>query len=289
VLRNRCMLLVSVGALVAIYLVCGKLGAGKSLACVGRIRDALQEGRRVVTNLDLKLEAMFPRGGDRGAVCRLPDKPTLEDLNAIGRGQEGCEDEDNGLIVLDELGAWLNTRSFQDKERLPVIEWLLHSRKLGWDVIMIIQHPNMVDKQVREGLCEYLVICRRTDRLPVPFLGSFVKLLTGKKLKMPQIHVGTVRYGMEPGALVADRWVYRARDLYAAYDTRQRFTSDRSVGLFAYVPSGVLNRFAKAQPKIDPLAPKPKLPHVKAAMRLPPDYRVKLLAFIAGLWEPVAV
>ena len=261
----------------AIYLVTGKLGSGKSLACVGRIRDALKAGKRVATNLNVRVDEMFPRaGGDKGAMVRVPDKPTLEDLNGIGRGQEGVEDEDNGLLVLDELGAWLNTRSFNDPERLPVIEWLLHSRKLGWDVIFIIQHPNMVDKQVREGLAEYLVTCRRTDRLRLPFVGGLIKMLTGKKITLPQAHIGTVRYGLDPGAIVADRWWYRGRDLYGAYDTLQRFTNDRT-GLWSYLPSNVLRRFREACAPLALGGPKPKLPHVRAAMALPPDHRVRLL------------
>lgn len=272
----------------AIYLVTGKLGSGKTLACVGRIRDALAVGKRVVTNLDLDLMAMFPGERRRCSVVRIPDKPALADLVAVGCGNELRDESKNGLIVLDELGAWLNTRSWGDKDRQPVIDWLLHSRKLGWDVYFIIQHANMVDKQVREGLAEFLVTCRRTDRLRIPLVTAF---LAGWKitLRPPQIHVASVRYGLDKDAMLSDRWYYRARDLWNAYDTRQIFTSDRT-GPYTLLSPHLLRRglgdgvaawrvwLGLARPRAQrAAAPRPKLPHVAALCRLPPDYRVRLM------------
>lgn len=211
----------------AIFCVTGKLGSGKTLACVGRIRDALLEGRKVATNLNLHLDKMLPCTLQHVDVVRLPDKPTVEDFEFIGRGNEEVDESKNGLIVLDELGAWFNARTWADKSRQAVIDWLLHSRKHGWDVYFIIQHPKMLDSQAREGLVEFLVNCRRMDRIRVPYIGALVGAITGKPLTMPKVHIATVRYGMEPHAMVADRWIYRAHDLYAAYDTRQVFTDQR--------------------------------------------------------------
>lgn len=284
----------------AIYVITGKLGSGKTLACVGRIRDALRKGRRVVTNLDLYLEHMLPamsgRPGTPGKpvqVVRIPDKPTLRDLEQIGRGQDGVAEENNGLIVLDELGAWLNTRGFQDKGRSEVINWLLHSRKLGWDVYFIIQHPNMLDKQVREGLAEFLVTCRRTDRLRIPFIGPLIATFTGWEPRPPKVHIGTVRYGLEKDALVVDRWYYQAKDLYSAYDTRQVFTDNGPIQGAASMlsPWHLKGRYlpSKARPWLlqfvdglrgKPLAvpkplPKPKRPLVELLGRLPPDQAMK--------------
>src|SRR5262245_55548026 len=102
----------------SVYFVTGKLGAGKTLAAVGRIRDAIWNKRRVATNLDLFMEHLCgPQS--RTTITRLPDKPRLCDLEALGYG---CEEADYtgkrfGLIVLDELGSWFNSRSWNDKER----------------------------------------------------------------------------------------------------------------------------------------------------------------------------
>jgi len=224
----------------SIYLVSGKLGAGKTLACVGVIRDALLSGRKVATNLDLHLEKMLPaRIGKNAPVhcVRIPDKPTVQDLDYLGCGNDEMDESKNGIIILDELASWLNSRTFNDKARAPVIDWLIHSRKHGWDVYFITQHIEQIDKQVRTSLVEYLVTCRRLDRLKIPFVGKLLQSLSAGYLtgNLPKIHVGVVRYGTEQHAPIADRWVYQARDLYAAYNTRQVFSDDYSYGAFSYL------------------------------------------------------
>lgn len=209
----------------AVYLVTGKLGSGKTLACVGRIRDYLRQDRRVATNLDLHMDHLATSDDSRRYVMRVPDHPQVEDLQSLGRGQDGVEESRNGLLVLDECGAWLNTRAWTDKGRHAVIDWLLHSRKLGWDVILIVQDVAIIDKQVRTALAEFVVICKRADRLAIPLLTPICKLF-GFNLRPPKIHLALVRYGGDPQAPVSDRWVYMAHDLYAAYDTRQIFRPD---------------------------------------------------------------
>lgn len=206
----------------AIYFITGKLGSGKTLCSVGRIRDALIAGKRVATNLDIFLDhMMLPQS--KKTIIRIPDKPTHEILTALGRGQEGKEEKDNGLLVLDECGTWLAARAWSDKGREAVIDWLIHSRKLGWDVYFIAQGLQQVDKLLRETLVEYHVPCKRMDRLAVPLIGAVTKTLTGKRLTLPKIHLAIVKYGASPDAMVVDRWWYRARDLYDAYDTQQIF------------------------------------------------------------------
>jgi hypothetical protein len=265
----------------SIYCVTGKLGSGKTLACVGRIRDALLAGKKVVTNLDLTLSEMLPHNLPAVNVLRVPDKPSLEDLTFAGRGQDSPDESKNGLIVLDELGAWFNSRGWQDKSRQGVIDWLLHSRKLGWDVYLIIQHPKMLDAQAREGLVEFLVTCRRLDRLRLPFIGGLIKTLTGVLVTLPKVHIGTVRYGMEKEALVADRWVYRAKELYSSYDTRQIFTEKRFHPFFlswSPVPKKTLREhfeiFLDGSPGRKPdFLHKPKHPLVARIMKLPIEQR----------------
>ena len=46
----------------AVYVVTGKLGAGKTLVAVGKIKDKLNQGCKVATNLDLNLDKLI---GDR--------------------------------------------------------------------------------------------------------------------------------------------------------------------------------------------------------------------------------
>lgn len=171
-------------------------------------------------------------------VIRLPDKPSVSDLEALGHGNETMDETKNGLIVLDELAAWLNAREWGDKGRMAVIDWLLHSRKHGWDVMFISQHIEQIDKQIRTSLVEYLVVCRRMDRMKIPFFGKLLNAITSGIItgNMPQIHVATVRYGVNPDAVVSDRWIYQGKDLYDAYNTRQIFSERHSPGLHTVLP-----------------------------------------------------
>lgn len=226
----------------AIYLISGKLGSGKTLSSVGVIRDALLSGRKVATNLDLNMEKVLPArfgrpGGRACSAVRLPDKPDVVDLELLGEGNLSMDETKNGVIVLDELATWLNSRTFNDKSRMPVIDWLLHSRKYGWDVYFICQHLEQIDKQVRQSLVEYLVTCRRLDRIKIPFFGKLVQSMTAGYLSgnLPKIHVAVVKYGTEQHAPIADRWIYRAHDLYAAYNTRQVFSDGYTSGVYSYL------------------------------------------------------
>jgi len=197
----------------AVYFVTGKLGSGKSLACVSKIRDYLSDGRRVATNLDLELDQMFTYC--KSTAVRLPDKPRAEDLAALGPGYDAEDPRDYdekrfGLIVLDECGTWLNSREWNDKERRKLIDWFLHARKHRWDVMFLIQDIESCDAQIVRSLCEHLVVCRRMDRFKV--MG----------ISLPKMHIANVYYGRSTEVRV-ERWTYKGADLYSTYDTRQVF------------------------------------------------------------------
>lgn len=230
----------------AVFAIVGKLGTGKTKFAVRQAQEALRAGRRVASNVDLHLPALMPRRG--GRYVRVPDKPTAFDLEAIGHGNPESYDEDrNGVLILDELGTWLNARAFQDPARAPMIDWLIHARKHGWDVYLIVQDAGMIDRQVREALLEYVATCMRLDKVRVPgvgwlfeVVGELVCLLpfVGKRLRglrwgyMPRLHLVTARVGFGAQAVVAERWYYRGDDLHAAYDTRQVFKADYPHGSY---------------------------------------------------------
>lgn len=220
----------------AVYIVTGKLGGGKSIMSVKRIYDKLAQSRIVATNLDLKLEHLISPFNRTARVIRIPDKPTVFDLEVIGKGTEEYDESHNGLLVLDECGTWFNSRNWNDKTRKPVNDWFLHARKLGWDVILIIQNVEMLDSQARAAIAEHTVFCRRTDRLTIPYLGTLIQMATGYRPKLPKVHSGRVVYGISESDLLVDRWVYRGDSLYAAYDTKQAFLDDYPHGPHSLLP-----------------------------------------------------
>lgn len=212
----------------AVYIVTGKLGSGKTLVTVGKIKDYLMKGRPVATNLDIYSEHI-QKIKSKASFLRLPDKPRVSDLEAMGQGNPTPNEENNGLLVLDECGTWLNARTWNDPERKGFVDWMLHARKHGWDVMLIVQDVSIIDKQLKLSLCEHLVVCKRLDRLQIPFLSKITNFFFGLKIHFPKIHRARVFYGDSEQDLLADKWTYRARDLYAAYDTRQVFVTDEII------------------------------------------------------------
>jgi hypothetical protein len=209
-----------------VYAATGKLGGGKTLWAVKKARDALLEGRIVASNIDLFPEQFLAlwKDQDQCKLYRLPDTPLRQDLDNLGVGNASNDERKNGLVILDECGAMLNARSFQEKGRDEIISWFLHARKLGWDIIFVVQDLSIIDKQIRVSLIEYLVTCRRLDRYRVPLL-SWV----GINISMPRIHFAIVRYGVDRLSMVSHREFYRGTDLFQAYSTRQLLMQSKPV------------------------------------------------------------
>jgi hypothetical protein len=209
----------------AFYIVTGRLGGGKTLASIWRIQQYLRQGRKVAANIDLNLDELVTKRITQKEIIRLPDRPTLQDLEALGEGYHEYNEEKFGLIVLEEAALWLNTRNFQDKERKKIIDYLVNIRKKRWDVIIIIQHENALDKQVREMFGEFVVNCQRLDRLRIPLVGYLLEIL-GFSGRFGKMHICKVRYGLNPQSPKVDSWNFFGKSLYNCYNTMQEYNPD---------------------------------------------------------------
>lgn len=219
----------------AVYFITGKLGSGKTLISIGKMRDKLNRGCKVATNIDLNLHKLISPKSKNATVYRIPDKPELADLEAIGIGNETYDEEKNGLLVLDECGTWFNSRSWSDKSRQAVINWFLHARKLGWDIIFLVQDISIVDKQAREALAEHVVYCRRLDRVGIPFISALLRI-ANVRLTLPKAHLAIVKYGHMQSSMILERWLYMGKDLYKAYDTKQAFSDHYEHATYQLLP-----------------------------------------------------
>ncbi len=247
------------------WIIQGVRGEGKSLCAVGKIKDYMLRGRPVATNLDLYLEHLLPE--DNGTIAyRLPDHPRLQDFQMLPPAYDPkykAEDM-NGLLVLDELGTWLNSRSWNDKTRLQMLNWLFLSRKDHWDIILLAQDHEMIDSQVRTTLCDYLVQASRLDRQKIPYLAPILEFL-GFNAFLPRIHRYHVFYGMSTAEKPVETWSYTGKDFYDGYDTNQRFrdgfeplagTLVDMRAVYSYIPANYLTRRVfvdRLQLKIDDL------------------------------------
>lgn len=191
------------------WLVSGRPGAGKSLFAARLATDYASQGRKVVANFPIAFDGLSSRREGRLNKARpviLDGIPTRDQLDSIGQGGE--REETAGLLILDEVGVSLGSRSWADKEREGILGWFAEHRKRRWDVCIICQHVNQIDKQLRVSFADSFVNVRRLDR---------VKLLG--LLKLPKVHLAIGKYGLEPGAPVNERWLMRGPTYYSVYDS----------------------------------------------------------------------
>ena len=214
-----------------IHLLYGQPGTGKSTLATGIAREYAAEGKVIAANfpIDFAPASVRPQGATAEAFAVvLPDRPKHADLLALGSGwrdgEHGREDR-SGLLIIDEAGPWLSSRAWQASERQEIIDWFLHSRKLGWDVVLIAQAPGLLDKQVREAVIEGYARCRRTDRMKVA------------GVRMPRMHVAVARYGTGPNDPILQRWFYRGKVEHLMFQSYSMFNSGREPdGLYCTLP-----------------------------------------------------
>jgi hypothetical protein len=172
-----------------IRLVTGKPGHGKSYYAVRAIRNALDDGKWVATNVGLSegwadvmartnwARRLVPGRCERMARAYEARLLVTHDLHEVARLRlpgcgrcEACRDarpcrrEGRGLLVLDEAHGWLNARTWDQThdgravakheavaQRLAVVGLFTQHRKLGWDVLLITQAAGNLDSQVRSN------------------------------------------------------------------------------------------------------------------------------------------
>jgi hypothetical protein len=185
----------------SIYLRTGQPGHGKSYGAVRVIRDALESGLWVATNIELregwalvmaksnlfrrfipgrvrKVAADYERrcyvthSLDEFSRLRLPPCGRCDQCRAGLR----CRREGRGRMVLDEAHNWLNSRTWDHDEsgqsrnrresvnaRLQIVRLFSQHRKLGWHIDLITQDEQNLDRQVR-SLFEYHVHLKNLRR-----------------------------------------------------------------------------------------------------------------------------
>lgn len=240
----------------AVYIITGKLGGGKTLTAVHMIRQQLNKGLRVATNLDLYPENFKDKNQRKFEIIRVPDKPSFDDMNQLGLGYFGKYkgEEHNGLLVLDECGTWFNSRNWNAKGRAELIEWMLHARKYRWNMALIIQNIDMLDKQARDALAEHTVWMRRWDKFRIPFIGPLTKLL-GYEIRPPKFHRAVVKYGDTQQHPTVDTWTFVGGDLYDLYDTEQAFVESESGNYSMLTPWHLVGRYQTKKSIIEYMNP----------------------------------
>ncbi|MFG0721045.1 zonular occludens toxin domain-containing protein, partial [Pseudomonas sp. GLN_6] len=229
----------------AVYIVTGKLGAGKTLLCVMRILDYLKQRRRVAVNVDVFMDKLCKRDNKHSRLVRLPDLPTADDLTGLGVGCDVYDEEKFGGIFLDEAGVWLNSRDWNSGGRTDLLKFFLFLRKRRWDLWLCVQNVNVIDKQIRESIAEHVIYINRLDRIKLPFpVGPLLRVLSLGLFKgrLPKMHQAIVKYGAKFNSPKVDDWFYRGHDFYSFYDTTQEYDKAYDKGSYSMLPPGYWRR-----------------------------------------------
>lgn len=200
----------------------GGLGSGKSIIAAGKLVDHMLAGLPCAGNIDFYPERILP-SANKNIYLRLPDFPSSSDLWNLGQASTSKLEKTFGLLVLDELAVFLNSRDWAGKGREEFIKYLRHVRKQHWHTLFITQDIESLDKQARIALIEHKAVCSRTDRLPIPLIGWLLKMF-GIARMLPRVHIAIVKYGTSQHAKKVDTWTYHGSSLFNAYDTDQIFT-----------------------------------------------------------------
>lgn len=235
-----------------VVFVTGKLGAGKGIYLMHQAKQYYGAGRRVAANFDINSDCLSKNSEE--PIFRLPDRPRIEDFEALGRGCPEGEKSNFGCLLLDEAGTWLNCRDYRDKSRSAILDWFIHARKKGWDVFVAVQNESMIDNQIFGATGETIAICSRLDRFRIPvvsdllemfFPSRFGPMAEKKKTIMPHLVKVKTYVGMPSRTNKANETiVIKPNDFFNCYDTNYIFTEQlefRADGLGMWDARAVYN------------------------------------------------
>lgn len=180
----------------------GKPGSGKTLDCMIDIDCALRRGKYVMCNFAINVP-YFYKYVSSNDIC--PDV-IIKWFNGLKRtGKEG-----EFLLVIDECQTIFNSRSWVSNSKKGWIEFFTQHRKLGFDVILICQNADMIDKQIRACI-EYEVMHRRYSRFGL--IGWVFSLLFGDYIRLKKW------FGLKD---ILSRESFRGnKKIYGMYDTNE--------------------------------------------------------------------
>lgn len=187
-----------------IYLYSGTPGSGKSYHALVNIRRQIRRKRPVLTN--------FPVNDDRVEYCSDVTVDTI--VTWARQVMPKKYKESYSLLVIDEAQLFLNSRSWQQKDRSEWNTLFSQHRKLCMDIILVSQSDILIDKQIR-CLIEYEVRHRKA-------LGV-LDFTTGK------IMIAR-KYWYGHDEVVGQEWLIGRKSIYNMYDTTALFGSlDESI------------------------------------------------------------
>ena len=203
-----------------IYLYSGTPGSGKSLHIASKMYYWVKGGRGIVTNFDFAYSNISSRR-HAPVLCLDNSSLTPEVLKAFSQEYFKRYKFREGAIklIVDEAQLMFNSRDWDKPDRKEWISFFTQHRKYGFDVYLVAQFDNMLDKQIR-SLIEYQVIHRKVGNFGK--FGFLFNLLAGGRL-----HIAvTVWYPMK--VKTYHEFFHARKKYYSLYDTLNLFNTEES-------------------------------------------------------------
>lgn len=198
-----------------VYLYTGTPGSGKSLHMAKRLYWDVRMGRPCVANFSIN-ETLFKKGVSSFQLVENHEL-TPARLVEIAKSVFASIPFEEGKIKLyiDECQVIFGNRDWRASDRADWIRFFTQHRKFGYDVILVCQQHEMIDKQIR-ALVEYEVMHRKLNNSG--WVGRFLGLFM---FGHPAVCAVTRWYGMK--MRLGSEWMIGTKKYYRLYDTLKIF------------------------------------------------------------------
>lgn len=188
-----------------IFLYTGTPGSGKSLHMAKDIIERLKKGSNVIGNFpifdDIFYKKYFNFRKVNGSWFRKVKDETMgnylyipnEKINVMDLVKYAKKNHTHGreaqtLLCIDECQILFNCREYYNPSRMDWINFFIHHRKLGYNIILIAQHDKLIDKQIRV-LVETEIVHRRVNNYKLGVFIRFPLFIAIEKWKVNNLKV----------------------------------------------------------------------------------------------------
>lgn len=202
-----------------ISLYSGTPGSGKSLHIARRIYYSLLNGQRVYCNFDIN-RSLFKKKQIKFQYIpnwELTPQRLIDISNEYFAGRK--RREDFLLLVIDECQLIFNAREWAARGRNDWLSFFTQHRKYGYEIVLVAQFDNMIDKQIR-SLIEYEVIHRKLSNFGIK--GKILSLLFGGRTFV------AVKVWYPMSEKIGSEFFHASKKLFSLYDTYGTFAQDKT-------------------------------------------------------------
>ena len=197
-----------------VFLYSGTPGSGKSLHMAKSIYWGVRTGRSVIANFDINRD-MFKSTSSFHMVENHDLTPSYLERFAVDYFKTQKFKEGAISLYIDEAQVIFSNREWNAQGRKDWIRFFTQHRKLGYNVYIVAQNHEMIDKQIR-SLVEYEVMHRKLNN--VGWVGNLANVLF---LGHPVVCGVTRWYGLK--MRLSSEWFIGTKKYYRLYDTLKVF------------------------------------------------------------------